>query len=228
MHSALPDTRDPAPLLARTLHEWGGRDPLWLFAYGSLIWKPDFDASEQRAAQVMGWHRCLRMRSRVNRGTPEQPGLVLALVRGGSCRGLALRLPQARAEPILRQLWLREMPTGTYTPRWLSCQTPQGPLKALAFTLDKHSPAHIGSLDDDELLHILRYARGRYGRTLDYLVQTEAALRQRGIVDRHLARQVRLARQHGLVCSSTSRCPTDRSHQDEPPAPAAPTRDGAG
>lgn len=199
MVPALPDSRDPAPLLARTLQEWGGRGPLWLFAYGSLIWKPDFDAVEQRAARVMGWHRCLRMRSRVNRGTPEQPGLVLALVRGGSCHGLALRLPDDRAESTLRQLWLREMPTGTYTPRWLACQTPQGPLQALAFTLDKHSPAHLGALEDGELLHILRHARGRYGRTLDYLVQTEAALRQHGIVDRHLAHQVRLARQHGLL-----------------------------
>jgi glutathione-specific gamma-glutamylcyclotransferase len=199
MHSALPDARDPAPLLMRTLHEWGGQAPLWLFAYGSLIWKPDFEPSEQRAAQVMGWHRCLRMRSRVNRGTPEVPGLVLALVRGGSCRGQALCLPQDQAEPILRQLWLREMPTGTYTPRWLACQTPQGPLRALAFTLDKHSPAHIADLQDTELLRILRHAQGRYGRTLDYLVQTEAALRQHGIVDRQLARQVRLARQHGLL-----------------------------
>jgi glutathione-specific gamma-glutamylcyclotransferase len=124
---------------------------------------------------------------------------VLALVRGGSCHGLALRLPDDRAETTLRQLWLREMPTGTYTPRWLACQTPQGTLKALAFTLDKHSPAHLGALEDTELLHILRHARGRYGRTLDYLVQTEAALRQHGIADRHLAHQVRLARQHGLL-----------------------------
>ncbi|MBQ0961349.1 gamma-glutamylcyclotransferase [Ideonella sp. 4Y11] len=199
MHPALPDSRDPAPLLARTLHEWGGQGPLWLFAYGSLIWKPDFDAVEQHPAQVMGWHRCLRMRSRINRGTPEQPGLVLALVRGGSCRGLALRLPDESAEATLRQLWLREMPTGTYTPRWLRCHTPQGPLRALAFTLDRHSPAHVGALADQELLHILRHAQGRYGRTLDYLVQTEEALRRCGITDRHLASQVRLARQHGLL-----------------------------
>jgi cation transport protein ChaC len=199
MSHALPDARDPAPLLAQTLAQWGGRAPLWLFAYGSLIWKREFETAELRPARVAGWHRSFRMRSRVNRGTPEQPGLVLALMHGGSCRGLALRLPPGEAEATLRTLWLREMPTGTYTPRWLACQTPGGPLRALAFTLERHSPAHVGPLDDAALLHILRHAQGRYGSTLDYLVQTEAALRAQGIVDHQLARQVRLARHHGLL-----------------------------
>jgi cation transport protein ChaC len=87
--------RDPAALLARTLAQWGGGRDLWLFGYASLIWRPEFDAEEHRPAVVHGWHRALRMRSRVNRGTPERPGLVFALVPGGSCRGMVYRIARS-------------------------------------------------------------------------------------------------------------------------------------
>ena len=200
MTSPLPHARDPAPWLARIRAEWqamGG--PLWLFAYGSLIWKREFEVDDSRRARVCGWHRSFRMRSRINRGTPECPGLVLALRPGGSCHGLVLQARDAAAPGWLEALWAREMPTGTYTPRWLACRTEAGPVRALAFTLDRDSPAHVGPLDDEALLDILRHAQGRYGRTLDYLVQTDAALRAHGIPDHGLARQVQLARRHGLV-----------------------------
>ena len=77
--------RDPAPMLARTMAEWGGQQDLWVFGYGSLIWRPEFPFVERHPARVHGWHRALKMWSRVNRGTPECPGLVLALLPGGSC-----------------------------------------------------------------------------------------------------------------------------------------------
>ena len=191
--------RDPTPLLERTLAEWGGQAPLWLFAYGSLLWKREFEAAERRPALVHGWHRAFRMRSRVNRGTASQPGLVFALMPGGACRGAVYRLPQAESAASLRALWDREMPTGVYEPRWLPCRTPQGPVRALAFTLDRSSPAHTGRLDDTRLLQILSQARGRFGSTLDYLIQTEAGLRAHGIRDREIQRLVCLARRHGLV-----------------------------
>lgn len=191
--------RDPAPLLARTLREWGGARPLWLFAYGSLLWKREFEIAEHHAAHVHGWHRAFRMRSRVNRGNVREPGLVFALMPGGACRGAVYRLPADRAEATLRGLWEREMPTGVYDPRWLHCQTAAGPVSALAFTLARHSPAHTGRLDDAQMLHVLRHAVGRYGSTLDYLVQTAAALRAQGIQDREVRRLVALARRHGLL-----------------------------
>jgi cation transport protein ChaC len=78
--------RDPAPMLANFLQQWGGQDDLWIFAYASLIWRPDFEFSEQRPAKLHGWHRALKMWSRINRGTPAVPGLVFALLSGGSCR----------------------------------------------------------------------------------------------------------------------------------------------
>ena len=80
-----PAVRDPAPLLDATRREWGGKADLWVFGYASLIWRPDFEVAEHRAAKVHGWHRALKMWSRVNRGTPETPGLVFALLTGGCC-----------------------------------------------------------------------------------------------------------------------------------------------
>lgn len=186
--------RDPQALLEQTLRGWHAGDDLWVFGYASLIWRPDFEADEQRGAAVHGWHRALRMRSRINRGTPERPGLVFALVSGGSCRGVVYRIERGRAERELERLWAREMPTGVYDPRWLPCRTPAGTVRALAFTLDRTSPAHTGELADNELLEILRHARGRYGSTLEYLLETAASLRARGIRDREIERLERLAR----------------------------------
>lgn len=186
--------RDPQILLEQTLGGWEADGDLWVFGYASLIWRPEFHADEQRGAAVHGWHRALRMRSRINRGTPERPGLVFALVSGGSCRGVVYRIERSRAERELERLWAREMPTGVYDPRWLACRTPHGTVRALAFTLDRASPAHTGDMDDSELLDILRHARGRYGSTLEYLMETAACLRSHGIRDREIERLERLAR----------------------------------
>jgi cation transport protein ChaC len=191
--------RDPQPMLAHARKAWGGHQDLWVFGYASLIWRPEFDADEQRPATVHGWHRALEMRSRVNRGTPECPGLVFALVPGGSCRGMAYRVDRRRADAELERLWAREMPTGVYDPKWLSCRTPQGPVHALAFTLSRRSPAHTGRLTDAQVLSVLRDAVGRYGSTRDYLLETASSLRGCGIRDRDIERLVALARQHDLV-----------------------------
>ncbi len=198
-HLALPGSRDPHGLYAATLKEWGGEHDLWVFGYASLIWRPEFEAAEQRYATVFGWHRALQMRSRVNRGTPECPGLVFALVRGGSCRGVVYRIPREDAEAQLERLWAREMPTGVYDPRWLGCNTPQGRVKALAFTLHRGSPSHTGPLPDAQMVDILRTANGRYGSTLAYLVETAKSLRGCGIRDRDIERLVALARRHALT-----------------------------
>jgi cation transport protein ChaC len=188
-----------AMLLERTAAQWrqAGED-LLLFAYGSLIWRPEFEYAEALPARVLGFHRVLRMRSRVNRGSPQQPGLVLALLSGGSCRGLVYRIPRAAGEEVLQRLWAREMPNGVYEPRWLNCDTPAGRLRALAFTLSRQSPNWTGPLPETELVHIFRHASGRYGTTLDYLLRTVHGLREHGIRDRELERQVHLAVQHGL------------------------------
>ena len=99
-----------ADLLARTRVEWGGGEDLWVFGYASLIWRPEFHAIERRPVLVRGWHRALRMRSCINRGTDERPGLVFALLPGGACRGFAYRIAGRHADAELERLWQREMP----------------------------------------------------------------------------------------------------------------------
>jgi cation transport protein ChaC len=193
------DARDPQSMLQRTLAQWRGQGDIWLFAYGSLIWRPDFCPAEQRGAMLHGYHRALRMRSRVNRGTPDEPGLVFALLSGGSCRGLVYRIAEQDAAATLARLWEREMPNGVYDPQWLRCRTSEGEVTALAFTLSRRSPNWTGPLDDARLLHIFRHASGRYGSTLDYLLKTAQSLVECGIQDQEVLRQVELARRHGLV-----------------------------
>lgn len=136
--SALPllnhSMRDADQMLERALAQWGGDEDLWIFGYGSLIWRPEFDFSERRSAHVHGWHRALKMWSTINRGTPQVPGLVFGMLSGGSCQGMAFRIPRNQGDTVMRKLWLREMPNAVYDPRWLPCRTPHGAVKALAFT----------------------------------------------------------------------------------------------
>jgi len=195
----LSPEREPARLLAQTRATWGGRSDLWVFGYASLIWRPEFESVEQRPARVHGWHRALEMRSRINRGTPEFPGLVFALVGGGSCHGMAYRIARDRVEDELPRLWAREMPNSVYDPKWLDCRTTQGPVTALAFTLSRASPNYTGPMDDAHVVQVLRRASGRYGTTLAYLLETANALRSHGIRDTKIERLVALARQHALA-----------------------------
>lgn len=177
------------------------RGNLWLFAYASLIWRPEGHVTASVPALIHGWHRSLCMNSTVNRGTPEQPGLVFALDRGGSCRGLALRLQNLSGNSDYEeftQLWAREMPNGSYTPRWVDCDTPDGTIMALAFTLDKTHPSYLGRLSDEEYLKRFRCAQGKFGSTWDYVHQTHEALHRIGIEDAPLCRLVRLARAAGI------------------------------
>ncbi len=160
---------------------------LWVFGYASLIWRPEFAFTDRRPARVHGWHRALHMYSRINRGTPECPGLVFALLPGGSCQGMAFHIAHANVPQVLEQLWAREMPTGVYDPRWLRCSTAQGTVKALAFTLSRSSPNYCGHLCDAQYAHIFKNAVGRYGSTLDYAQQTYDGLLREGIHDRALA-----------------------------------------
>jgi len=194
--------RDPAPLLDRTLRECDAHGEVWVFGYASLIWKPEFTPEAERPARVHGWHRAFRMRSQVGRGTPQQPGIVFALLPGGCCSGLAYKIPARNARATLEKLWAREMFTGVYEPRWLRCDTGQGPLRALAFTLPRRSPHVHAPMDDAALVQILRHACGRNGSTLEYLLHTADALRRHGIRDHEIERLVRLSRRHGLCTRS--------------------------
>ncbi|MEZ5608676.1 MAG: gamma-glutamylcyclotransferase [Burkholderiaceae bacterium] len=192
-----PPGRDPEQLRELTRAQWrqqvGSRGQLWVFGYASLIWRPDFNPAERHPTRVHGWHRALAMWSRVNRGTPEQPGLVFALLPGGSCRGVVYRVPTREADAVFDLLWAREMPSAVYDPRWLPCATPHGPVQALAFTLSRRSPSYTGALAPEQYRDIFRHARGRYGSTLDYARQTLASLHAHGVQDPGLSRLLRYA-----------------------------------
>jgi cation transport protein ChaC len=198
--------RDPQVLLEHTLRGWDASEDLWVFGYASLIWNPDIEHVERRPADVRGYHRALKMWSRINRGTPLTPGLVFALLAGGSCKGMVFRVPRQQALAELDKLWRREMPTGVYDPKWLPCRTDQGPVRALAFTLSRHSPNFTGELEPSQLVTILRDARGRYGSTLDYVLRTEACLREHGIRDQAIGEILALARTHRLLDQDAGSC----------------------
>jgi cation transport protein ChaC len=198
LHS--PDRHSPpptAPTIPRTLDALQAQHPagqdLWVFGYASLIWRPEFEASEAHLTRVHGWHRALKMWSRINRGSPECPGLVFALLRGGSCAGMVYRVRADAAHDVLARLWEREMPMSVYEPRWLPCPTPHGSVRALAFTLAREHPSYTGALSEARLQDIFRHASGRFGSTRDYAEQTLQALRAIGIEDRALARLIRTA-----------------------------------
>jgi cation transport protein ChaC len=205
LHPLLTPERDPAPMLARVRATLGPDAELWVFGYASLIWRPEFESAEHRPARVNGWHRALRMRSRVNRGTPAEPGLVFAMLPGGACRGVVYRLHRHQRDEALQRLWAREMVTGVYDPRFVAAHTAHGPVQALAFTLSRRSPQCHARLEDAQMLHILRHARGRFGTTLEYLLETAHALRAHGVYDREVERLVRLAAHHGLAESAVGR-----------------------
>ena len=188
-----PPVRDPAPMLATTRKIWGGKADLWVFGYASLIWRPDFNVVEKHPARVHGWHRALKMWSRVNRGTPEVPGLVFAMLPGGSCQGMVLRVRRQDGDEVLQKLWLREMVTGVYDPKWLPCQTANGPVNALAFTLSRRSGNYTGELAPARYQQIFADACGRYGTTLEYAQQTLTSLREHGIDDKALGRLLKHA-----------------------------------
>ncbi len=150
---------------------------------------------ETRRAKVFGYHRGLYLWSRVNRGTPEQPGLVLALDRGGSCNGLAMRLSADQARSHLSTLWYREMAMGSYNPAWLRCTLATGhATRALAFVMRRDVKTYAGRLNDDLIRHVFRRAQGRYGTTHDYVARTVQALREADMPDRALEAILRRCR----------------------------------
>lgn len=159
---------------------------VWLFAYGSLIWNPVLEFDERVVATAHGWHRSFCLASRVNRGTPERPGLVLGLDRGGRCTGVAYRIPERVAEQELRLLWRREMLLGSYAPRWVLVTHGVRTLRALAFVVQRDRSGYAGRLAAEAIVERLVHARGAIGTGIDYLRQTIDGLAAIGIRDPNL------------------------------------------
>jgi cation transport protein ChaC len=176
--------------LAQALAGWDRRSAVWVFAYGSLIWQPGFDFDRRVPARVFGYHRRLCLHSVRYRGSFDCPGVVAGLDRGGSCTGIAYRLPAAGARRQLRALWEREMLLGSYAARWLRVHRldRREALRALAFVVVRDGPHYCGGLKETQLLDVLARARGSRGSSLDYLRRTVQALHACGLRDPHLER----------------------------------------
>ena len=145
---------------------------VWGFAYGSLIWNPEFDHDAECLGTVQGWHRsfCLGW-VRLYRGTPERPGNMLALDRGGSCRGGVFRLPRGAVDRKLTLLLRREMPIRRDTPlaRWVTAATPRGRIRAIAFPISRSSPAWLPGLTEEDVVQALATAAGERETMAEYL-----------------------------------------------------------
>ncbi len=187
----------PTQLLAslrEALEPWKAGSPFWIFAYGSLMWNPNFAWDARHVSTIRGYHRSFRVWSRINRGTPENPGLVLTLECGGSCRGLVYRIAPDRVQAEMHAIWKREMSFGSYRPKWLNCIVGEEPISALAFTVNRSCPGYSGAIPTEVMVNAIAGAQGRYGPAHDYLFKTTETLRAHGIRDtrvEHLASLVR-------------------------------------
>jgi glutathione-specific gamma-glutamylcyclotransferase len=180
----LSDTEIEADLHATLAHHTHG--DVWLFGYGSLMWNPAIDFAESRAGVVHGWHRRFCLWLHGGRGSPENPGLMLALDRGGRCAGLLFRIPAAEARDELLLAWRRELFTGAYRSRWVTAMTSDGPVRAVTFVANRAHHRYAGRLEDAKVAAHLATATGSLGSCAAYLSLTLDALRASGLRDRRL------------------------------------------
>jgi glutathione-specific gamma-glutamylcyclotransferase len=179
-----------------TAGAWQGQD-VWVFAYGSLLWNPAFEVAEQAAAVLHGWHRAFCIRATRFRGTPEQPGLMMSLVPGGSCRGALCRVAGDRVLGNLRKLWRREMTVKppNSPPRWVVAKVGRTTVRAIAFAANRNGPNYVSGLTDEQIASVLCKAVGHWGSGAEYLMQTVDHLEHHGIRDANLWRLQRLVAQ---------------------------------
>lgn len=168
------------------------RGDLWVFGYGSLMWRPGFDFEERSLATVYGYHRALCIYSHVHRGSSDRPGLVLGLDRGGACRGVAFRVAARLRAATLATLNEREQITLVYHAAELPASLADGRrARVLAYVVEPRHPQYAGRLPLAEMLRLVRQGVGVSGRSADYVRYTHDHLRTLGIADRTLAAVMR-------------------------------------
>ncbi len=184
---AEPSVLDPVP-----------HGDLWVFGYGSLMWRPGFVCTLRCKAMLRGWRRSLCIYSHVYRGTREKPGLVLGLDRGGACPGVAFRVAAALSELTIRYLREREQATAVYLERMVPVTLESGErVNALAYVADRLHEQYAGRLDRESMLGIVRAGRGQSGENTAYVLETRDHLAAIGVCDRDLewlAKRLRAAR----------------------------------
>ena len=156
---------------------------VWVFGYGSLMWNPAFHFAERRPGHLYGYHRRFCLWTPLGRGSPDNPGLILGLDHGGSCRGVVFRLGADQVEEELDIVWQREMIAGSYRPHWATVRTPAGPVRAIAFVINQAHERYAGRLPLGTVVDHLATAAGRLGSCAEYLENTVAHLDELGIND---------------------------------------------
>lgn len=165
---------------------------LWVFGYGSLMWRPDFDFLEQQDATIYGYHRSLCVSSWLHRGTREKPGLVLGLDKGGCCAGKLFRVCASRKQDVAQYLYARELPTLVYMAKIVkvrikNCRNKQSQtINALTFIVDKSHPQYSSGKSAEQLAKIVSTTSGVSGHSKDYLFSTIKSLKISGISDKKL------------------------------------------
>ncbi len=175
---ARPDGRAPASI---------PHGDLWVFGYGSLMWRPGFVYTLRCKAMLRGWRRSLCIYSHIYRGTREKPGLVLGLDRGGACPGVAFRVATPLREPTVRYLREREQATAVYLERMVPVTLESGErVRALVFVADRLHAQYAGRLDREAMLGMVRAGRGQSGENATYVLETHDHLAAIGVRDRDL------------------------------------------
>jgi cation transport protein ChaC len=202
VHRSIPDTgpnpgfvpmeeEDYERLADEILKDHPRHDDLWIFAYGSLMWRPACEIDGQEIALLNGWHRKFCIRISRWRGTPENPGLMMALDRGGSCRAVVQRLAAKTARARFDQLLRRETTSKehpTNRPRWVTVQSGSQQRRAIVFSVVRSSPYYSGNFSLEETAAVLSRAVGHWGSGAEYLMNTVKQLENLGVHDRNLWR----------------------------------------
>lgn len=164
----------------------------WVFGYGSLMWRPGFAYLNRHVGKLYGYHRALCIYSHVHRGTPERPGLVFGLDRGGSCYGIAFEVAGNLHDEVMTYLRAREQVTAVYVESHHRVHLTDGrSISAVAYTVDRHHPQYAGVLSDQQRYEIVKKGLGQSGKNPDYIFSTHAHLRDLGLHDVPLARLVK-------------------------------------
>jgi cation transport protein ChaC len=175
---------------------------LWVFGYGSLMWRPGFEFVEQVPARLIGEHRALCVYSFVHRGTPEKPGLVLGLDRGGACRGIAFRVAARHRANTVAYLRAREQVTSVYREVmrsvWLENASRER-VSALAYVVDRGHAQYAGRLSLAEQVRYVRQGHGQSGPNLDYVLSTVGAIEAEGFRDKPLHRLAQMLHGDGTA-----------------------------
>ena len=158
-------------------------DLIWIFAYGSLIWNPAFDFDEQRVGTLYGYHRRFCFWSKVGRGSPDAPGMMLALDNGGACTGILLGVRRARAQEELTSVFMREMTSQTYFARWGKVKTDSGWLQAITFVANHGSENYVGRISLNDIAGHIARGFGHLGSCSEYLFNTMHHLEVFGLKD---------------------------------------------